>query len=70
MKDNNFLVLFNAHHEPIDFVLPQLMQEGAWTTVLDTALESDPFAVERYASAEPYPLQARSVALLVEGVDG
>jgi isoamylase len=69
VKDNNFLVLFNAHHEPIDFVLPQLVQESAWMAVLDTALDADPFAVERYASAEPYPLQARSAVLLVESID-
>jgi isoamylase len=69
VKDSNFLVLFNAHHEAIAFVLPQLVHAGAWSTVLDTALEADPFAVERYAGAAPYPLQGRSVALLVEGVD-
>jgi isoamylase len=69
VKDSNFLVLFNAHHEAIAFVLPQLVHEGAWSTVLDTALEADPFAVERYAGAAPYPLQGRSVALLVAGVD-
>jgi isoamylase len=70
VKDGNFLVLFNAHHEAIDFVLPQLVQEGAWTRVLDTALDADPFAAERYGGAAPYPLQGRSVALLVESVDG
>jgi glycogen operon protein len=69
VKDSNFLVLFNAHHEAIAFVLPQLVHAGAWSTVLDTALEADPFAIERYAGAAPYPLQGRSVALLVEAVD-
>jgi glycogen operon protein len=69
VKDRNFLVLFNAHHEAIDFVLPQLLQEGAWTRVLDTALDTDPFAAERYAGAEPYSLQGRSVALLVASAD-
>jgi isoamylase len=70
VKDSNFLVLFNAHHEAIDFVLPQLLQASAWSRVLDTALDAEQFAAERYASTEPYALQGRSVALLVERVDG
>jgi glycogen operon protein len=70
VKDSNFLVLFNAHHETIPFTLPQLAAGGAWNTVLDTALDADPFATRRYASATAYPLQGRSVVLLVEGADG
>jgi glycogen operon protein len=68
VKDSNFLVLFNAHHEEIPFSLPQLAQEGAWLAVLDTALDADPFAEERYAGGSAYPLQGRSIALLVESV--
>jgi hypothetical protein len=62
----NFLALFNAHHEPIAFALPQLTEEGSWSTVLDTALAQDPFALERYESGSAYALQGRSIALLVE----
>ena len=69
VKDSNFLVLFNAHHEVIPFALPQLARPGAWSTVLDTALDADPFAQQRYAGAAPYPLQGRSIALLVESAD-
>jgi glycogen operon protein len=66
VKDDNFLALFNAHHEAIAFALPQLTTDGTWSTVLDTALAHDPFADERYQSGAVYPLQGRSVALLVE----
>jgi glycogen operon protein len=66
VKDMNFLALFNAHHEPIAFALPQLTADGAWSTVLDTALARDPFASKRYASGAAYALQGRSIALLVE----
>ena len=66
VKDMNFLALFNAHHEPIAFALPQLTAEGAWSSVLDTALVRDPFALERYESGSAYALQGRSIALLVE----
>jgi isoamylase len=33
--DQSFLVLFNAHHEPLDFVLPH-QWGGSWQPVLDT----------------------------------
>jgi glycogen operon protein len=66
VKDSNFLVLFNAHHEAIAFALPQLTDEGAWSTILDTALAQDPFVFRRYESASVFPLQGRSIALLVE----
>jgi isoamylase len=31
----SFLILFNAHYEPLEFVVPELLA-GDWTTVLDT----------------------------------
>ena len=67
VKDRNFLALFNAHHEPIAFALPQLTAEGAWSAVLDTSLTQDPFADTRHESGSAYALQGRSIALLVEG---
>jgi isoamylase len=66
VKDSNFLVLFNAHHEAIAFTLPQLTQEGAWSTLLDTARDKNPFRIQGYASAATYPLAGRSTALLME----
>jgi len=61
LADDDFLVLLNAHHEPIAFVLPSF-QDGVWEAVLDTAFET---AVEgQYASGMSYPLQGRSLAVL------
>jgi isoamylase len=54
MVDDDLLLLLNAHHEAIDFVLPG---EG-WRAVLDTA-------DRQAAPASKYSLQARSLALLV-----
>ncbi|HYI85947.1 MAG TPA: glycogen debranching protein GlgX [Burkholderiales bacterium] len=54
MVDDDLLVLLNAHHEAIDFVLPG---EG-WRAVLDTA-------ERQTAPVNKYPLQGRSLALLV-----
>ncbi len=35
--DDSFLLLFNAHHEEIDFVLPPVEYGQGWVAVLDTA---------------------------------
>jgi glycogen operon protein len=69
VKDRNFLLLCNAHHEPIPFKLPPLAA-STWSTVLDTALDLDPFRSQRYAGSVTYPLQGRSAVLLVESALG
>ena len=65
VTDNNFVLLCNAHHEPIPFQLPELLAEKVWWTVLDTAA-SEPFAQQRLEAGTHYPLQGRSLALLRE----
>ncbi|MBP8881484.1 MAG: glycogen debranching protein GlgX [Dermatophilaceae bacterium] len=35
--DDSFLLLFNAHYEDIDFVLPEQIYGLQWTSVIDTA---------------------------------
>ena len=59
--DAHFLVLFNAHHEPIPFTLPDLGR-AAWQGVLDTANASG-FANGRWEAGAEYPLQGRALAL-------
>jgi glycogen operon protein len=66
VTDNNFMLLFNAHHEEIPFVLPQFLSDKAWWTVLDTAAEAVPFEQRRHEAGTLYPLQGRSLALLRE----
>ena len=53
MIDDDLLLLLNAHHDAIEFKLP----EGAWTVLLDTAAGGLSFD-------RTYPLQGRSLALL------
>jgi glycogen operon protein len=64
VTDDDFLVLFNAHHEPIAFTLPDLGR-GAWQGVLDTATESARTPAD-WRADEPYPLEGRTLALLVK----
>ena len=65
VTDNNFVLLCNAHHEPIPFQLSAPLAEKVWWTVLDTACRA-PFTQQRVEQGIPYPLQGRSLALLRE----
>jgi isoamylase len=53
MLDDDLLLLLNAHHDAIEFALP----EGEWSVLLDTA-------AARVRAEKAYPLEARSLALL------
>jgi glycogen operon protein len=37
ITDDSFLLLFNAHHEPMTFTMPDATYGEAWTVLLDTA---------------------------------
>ena len=63
LVDDNFLVLFNAHHEPIPFSLPAIGRDG-WQTVLDTDLDTGFAAPTTIEPGTAYPLKGRSVAVL------
>jgi len=66
IRDDNFLVLFNAHYEKIDFMLPKLRPNSEWWTVLDTSADKAPFDGQHWAAGTQYPLQGRSLALFTE----
>jgi glycogen operon protein len=64
IEDDSFLLLFNAHHEPISFTLPVGGGGDAWSVVIDTA---DPLVDEGasvYKGGEEVAVEARSVAVL------
>jgi len=66
VTDSSFVLLCNAHHEPIPFQLPQPLAEKVWWTVLDTSAADAPFAQQRVEPGTPYDLRGRSLALLRE----
>jgi isoamylase len=66
LTDDNFLLLVNAYHEPIDFTLPAVHDVGGWQVVLDTYLDEGLKTQGRYAAGKIYPLQGRSLVLLVQ----
>ncbi len=65
LVDDNFLLLCNAHHEEISFVLPVPGDETLFEVVLDTALpQGQPTEGFQHPSEDPYPVQGRSLVLL------
>src|SRR5690606_28979497 len=63
VEDEEFLLLLNAHHEPIEFALPK--RGGVWRPVFDTAAEA--CALSTLKETRPdrrYRIEGRTVALL------
>jgi glycogen operon protein len=61
LHDASFLVLFNAHHDQIDFKLPA---GHAWRTEVDTAFETGEPPQDAAPPAGSYALQGRSLVVL------
>ena len=59
IEDDDVLLLLNANAGQVDFPLPA----GEWNPLLDTSLKA-------FAGGSAYPLQRRSVALLVKPASG
>ncbi len=64
IQDDTFLMLFNAHHEPVKFMIPG-QEEVRWELLLDTRHE-DGFLEESQilSSSDEYDLGDRSFSLL------
>jgi len=66
ITDENFILLMNAHHEEVPFCLPTVASSMTWMTLIDTSVDSARSPATTYEALTTYPLQARSLALLVE----
>jgi glycogen operon protein len=66
VRDDNFLLLLNAHHESIAFALPEFRHGSTWQVLLDTAYEQGLAMDGRFPGAVRYDLQGRSLALFTE----
>ena len=65
VRDENFTLLFNAHHDTMAFVLPPLPAGRRWRIELETA-DGRPAEGEPLAGGATLTLPARSIALLME----
>ena len=63
-KEDGLLILFNAHHETIPFVLPEEGGDLSWSVALDTSYGGGLLPDGVYKPGDEYPLAARSLALL------
>jgi glycogen operon protein len=66
LSDENFLLLLNAFHEDVQFTLPVFRPGSRWTAWMDTSREAGLRSVETSDSGMAYPLQARSMVVLME----
>jgi glycogen operon protein len=65
IKDDDFLLLINAHHEPVAFQMPRFRRHERWQCIMDTDLEQGLATDGIFASGDKYLLNGRSVALLI-----
>jgi glycogen operon protein len=61
---HTFLILLNAHHEPVPFVLPDHGTEVAWEPILDTRDWDGDAERPVLGTGEQYRLEGRSLAVL------
>ena len=61
--DDTLLILLNAHHEPITFVLPACRPATRWEVVLDTRNTTGKHQLRFVSGGKLYELGARSLAL-------
>ncbi|MBE2258241.1 MAG: glycogen debranching protein GlgX [Candidatus Accumulibacter sp.] len=66
VHDDNILLLFNSHHENIEFRLPVLRPGDEWHSVLDTHIADGLVADGVFQGGDNYPLESRSLALLMQ----
>lgn len=64
IRDDILLLLFNAHHESISFLLPDWPDEPQWEVLIDTAVVGDGVGNGLAADGEAYCVQGRSLVLL------
>ena len=68
IEDDSFLILLNAHHASMPFVLPG-RRDARWELVLDTAIEDGEIPADRreYQGSSTLALRERSLCLLKLG---
>ncbi|MFE7776296.1 glycogen debranching protein GlgX [Streptomyces sp. NPDC057445] len=62
--DDTFLVLFNSHHEPVDFLLPDTSFGECWQVEVDTAAPTGDLDETQFKAGTRVPVAARSTLVL------
>ena len=69
VTDDDFVVLFNAHHDAVPFTLPRY-GDGRWLALVDTARDDGLAPDGAFEPGSIYPLEGRSLALLIRTPNG
>jgi isoamylase len=64
VTDDRFYVLFNAHHEPLQFTLPQRDWGDEWVVLLDTARPRPEEEERRHKAGQEVSIESRSLKVL------
>jgi len=62
--DDSFYIIFNAHHEPLNYKLPPEKWGQAWVKVLSTAEDLISEEGEKFKTGDSLKVEARSVVVL------
>jgi glycogen operon protein len=62
IEDDLLLIIFNSHHEVVEFTLPQLPVDAQWTRILDTSAPEA--AQEEFSMSAALPINGRSLVVL------
>jgi isoamylase len=63
LRDDDFLLLFNGHHDAVSFVVPAL-GDGPWHLVFDTVGEHPEIRPQTFGGGQTYQLDGRAMAVL------
>jgi len=63
--DDDFLLMINAHHEPVAFRMPRFRRHERWHCIMNTSLEQGLADDGDFASGDEFLLKGRSVAMLI-----
>ena len=64
VHDDDFLLMLNAHQEPVDFHLPSLGPDAAWKVIFDTAFPAHVSQAPAAVAVPAYQLVAHAFVLL------
>ena len=70
LGDETFLVLMNSHHEDAGFTLPAFHPGSRWVAWMDTSRHDGLRPADTQDAGTAYPLQARSMVILMERRNG
>ena len=70
VRDDDFLLLINAHHESIPFLMPNHRKTKTWSLLIDTLREAQAPDCETFPAGERYDLAGRSLALFTRPRQG